>query len=566
MAGLGLTLPTFPTSAAAPPKPDTFDGPVGVHHAFGPVPSTDLNVGFSGGAAAVARVEYSPDESLTQTATAEPLPLPGEELVAYRAALRELTPGETYHVQAFLDGERSPIFEVSTAPADATSFTVTAWGDHGVEDPRNDYKRSSEQAAPNRELAASLDPDVHLGIGDISYADGYPYTWDRYFDAHESFFGNTVQMTVPGNHELESGQGFAQYDGRLNALMPTGGDRFDHRWYEFRYGNTQFVGLNTAFDACPLVNEEGNEYITRDADDTYCPGEFSTAIHARQYRFLERTLAVADADPRVTWIVCYHHSPVWTSGNHPPRRGIRESWGRLYDEYDVDLVLTGHNHSYERPLPIRNESPGAYGTTYVVNGTGGTSHYGFDTEEPPRWTVVRNNEHYGVTALDVTEHRLDVSYITLDGTVLDEFAVLKDEFGRPTQADAGVPLRVTDGSRSQGTDAFTGGQTARIELTVNANTPVSAVRDALPPGWRPIAGDHVASERHEGGGQHVFFEPAPDTFQALTYFAEAPSGPDATGRYEFGPTVARTPSSDWVRVPSTTETAVVAGPSTEVRR
>ena len=148
MAGLGLTLPTFPTSAAAPPKPDAFDGPVGVHHAFGPVPSTDLNVGFSGGAAAVARVEYSPDESLTQTATAEPLPLPGEELVTYRAALRELTPGETYHVQAFLDGERSPIFEVSTAPADATSFTVTAWGDHGVEDPRNDYKRGSERRRP----------------------------------------------------------------------------------------------------------------------------------------------------------------------------------------------------------------------------------------------------------------------------------------------------------------------------------------------------------------------------------------------------------------------------------
>jgi len=81
---------------------------------------------------------------------------------------------------------------------------VTAVGDHGVADPENPFQRPGTDD-PERvmETAASLDPDVQLIPGDISYANGAPSTWELYFETSESFYAETPLMTAPGNHEAE---------------------------------------------------------------------------------------------------------------------------------------------------------------------------------------------------------------------------------------------------------------------------------------------------------------------------------------------------------------------------
>ncbi len=39
--------------------------------------------------------------------------------------------------------------------------------------------------------------------------------------------------------------------------------------------------------------------------------------------------------------------------------GIRQQWLPLFDAYGVDLVLAGHEHHYERTVPVRGVLPGS---------------------------------------------------------------------------------------------------------------------------------------------------------------------------------------------------------------
>jgi len=70
-------------------------------------------------------------------------------------------------------------------------------------------------------------------------------------------------------------------------------------------------------------------------------------------------------------------------------------WQALYD-YKAEVVITGHDHVYERFAP-QNGSGGldqAQGVRAFVVGTGGSSHYAWQTVKPN--SEVRNNTTFGV--------------------------------------------------------------------------------------------------------------------------------------------------------------------------
>jgi hypothetical protein len=103
-----------------------------------------------------------------------------------------------------------------------------------------------------------------------------------------------------------------------------------------------------------------------------------------QTRWLERNLAAYRADSRIDFIVCsFHNCMHTTNDDHDSDGGIRMIWEPLFDRYEVDLVVNGHNHAYERNYPIRDsrvtkevQSGGTVnaqtdGTTYIVTGGGG---------------------------------------------------------------------------------------------------------------------------------------------------------------------------------------------------
>ena len=85
--------------------------------------------------------------------------------------------------------------------------------------------------------------------------------------------------------------------------------------------------------------------------------------------WLERTLAQGRRDRSVDMIVVFMHQ--WAMSTPVPGNGsdlgIRRAWLPLFDRYQLDLVLSGHEHDYERSYPVRGYDRGAHGAVVSPN-------------------------------------------------------------------------------------------------------------------------------------------------------------------------------------------------------
>ena len=105
-------------------------------------------------------------------------------------------------------------------------------------------------------------------------------------------------------------------------------------------------------------------------------------------------------------------------------------------KYAVDLFITGHEHQYERTFPVFNgtvTTAGSSGTftnpgapVYVVQGTSGAFVSG-DWETPqPAWSAYREGSSYGYGKMRISgAARLDYEWVTIEGKILDKFAIVK---------------------------------------------------------------------------------------------------------------------------------------------
>jgi len=113
--------------------------------------------------------------------------------------------------------------------------------------------------------------------------------------------------------------------------------------------------------------------------------------------------------------VAYWHHPRFTSGsNHPPDTSLGPIVQALYDG-NADLVLTGHNHNYERfaPMNASGQLDMVRGIRHFVVGTGGRSHYGFGTPQPN--SEVRNSTAYGVLKVTLHDASFDWRFVPIAG-------------------------------------------------------------------------------------------------------------------------------------------------------
>ena len=175
---------------------------------------------------------------------------------------------------------------------------------------------------------------------------------------------------MPCNHEVALGngeQGVASFLTRY-TLPPNGVDGFEGRWYAFRVGTVLFVCLSgddvAAADASALVAAAAPLLAAQPAGSPPPPG---APRHVRGYsggaqtRWLESTLAAARADSSIDWIVVQVHQCACSSApdGNGSDLGVRQEWLPLFDTYEVDLVLSGHDHGYERSFPVRGADPWA---------------------------------------------------------------------------------------------------------------------------------------------------------------------------------------------------------------
>jgi 3',5'-cyclic AMP phosphodiesterase CpdA len=315
------------------------------------------------------------------------------ECFVHHARITGLRPGTTYVYAAVAEGVLPEAGSFETAPAGRAPFTFTSFGDQGVPGSvwapeREGYTASlSRLAAPSAgDVVAGIEqvrPLFHLLNGDLSYANlsaDRVRTWNDFFTNNERSARRRPWMPAPGNHENELGNGALGYDSfRTRFAVPTNGSAdFEGLWYAFTVGSVRVVVL------------ANDDVALQDAGDSYVNGYSA----GRQKAWLERQLAAARGSREIDWIVvCMHQVLASSADANGSDLGIRQNWGPLFDRYEVDLVVCGHDHDYERSYAVRGTVPGSetltprpvsaeskvidtgQGTVHMVLGGGGNSSH-----------------------------------------------------------------------------------------------------------------------------------------------------------------------------------------------
>ena len=286
-------------------------------------------------------------------------------------ALAGLDPGSTYHYRVEGVGGPSPMGCFRTAPVDDDSrFSFAVVGDSG-----SGGKGQLAVAA----LLERLRPDLVLHTGDVVYPAGQERHYDRRFFAPYRNLIKTVPLfPVLGNHDVRKGNGAAFLE---NFHPPLGSPGSTKRYYSFDWGNTHFVALDSE-----LYNGD------RGSDPE------------RQKDFLEQDLAAS----RKRWKVAFLHRSPYGSSRHGGDGRVREDLEPLFVKHEVDLVFSGHDHVYERTVPIT-------GVTYVVSGGGGRRLYPAGNGELTASSV---SAHHAVL-VRVSGSRLLLETLEVGGKVVD---------------------------------------------------------------------------------------------------------------------------------------------------
>ena len=418
----------------------------------------------------------------------------GFDYYQHEATLAGLSPSTIYGYQAFLNGTAAaPSASFTTAPAAGSgTFSFVALGDTGTGSPEQ------KQIAG---LLGSEHFDFLLHTGDIAYGseDG---TGDGNYATYQSFLFDIYPwlsskpfVPVEGNHDSRpsNGNGAAYLD--LFDLPTNGASAAfpDHaeRYYSFDYGRAHFVALDTEF--------------------TF----LDPARQAEQLRWLEADLAATHQPWK---IVFFHRAPYSSGGEHGSSLDVRAAFGPLLERYGVDLVLNGHEHDYERTVPIRESTtPTDRAVPYIVTGGGGAPLYPAGTSS---WTAFSAsvNEYLKVT---VDACRLTTTAIGLDGTPLDSSAI--DHCTAPvvtlTSPAAGTtltaPATVTLTANASDPD----GTVAKVDFYANSTlvgtstaAPYSATLTAAPAGTytlTAVATDNVGATTTSTPVTLVIQAPAP---------------------------------------------------------
>lgn len=342
----------------------------GIHVTLGPNPARDMAITWST-PNAVERVvaEIGLDDSFGRKIEVDTRRVRGVATRYHHALADDLEPGRVYRYRLSHHGSRAVTGTFRTPPGQDRGFRFTAFGDQGV----------GEGAAESTSLVRKLDSDLHFHVGDLCYANPGggsgapgktdPGVWDSWFRILSPVTRSIPWMPAVGNHEMETGYGPEGYAGHFSRfVLPETGPKDARAAYWFRYGNVAFFALDANDVSYEIPANRGYSGGSQDA-------------------WLERTLKQARQDTAIDFIVCgYHHCSYCSNVVHGSDAGVRDHWGPLFDRYEVDLVINGHNHCYERTHPLRagtvveeiadgDTFDPSRGTTYITAGGGGQTAY-----------------------------------------------------------------------------------------------------------------------------------------------------------------------------------------------
>lgn len=297
------------------------------------------------------------------------------------------------------------LFRLTMAEASGSNFNFVTAGDWGCKNEAKDIFN----------MMKNMKPELYLTLGDYSYEP----TLDCWYDIVKSA-GSSLKVVV-GNHDTEG------------SLLKTLMNKFDlsKQYYSFDYQNAHFVGLSS---------------------------ELYSGEDKGQFAFANLDLAKANSNVNTDWIIVFFHRPFY-SGSGVDNTEMRDMYHPLFQKHNVDLVLTGHAHNYQRSYPLnynedKPERPlimdhdhfqyiNQTGTMFTIIGTGGESIQGVD-KKPYLASIY---EGFGCLNIQINGKSLNAEFYTEQGKTIDHFRIVKNQ-NNPESINTISSLQQIDYDRS----------------------------------------------------------------------------------------------------------------------
>ena len=276
-------------------------------------------------------------------------------LYVYTAALTGFEPGSAYEYRAGYEGSRTGWHKLPAAQPD--SFKALIFPDSQSSD-YSGWRKLAQTAYSKNEDAAFF-----INMGDL-VDNGYDFSqWRAWFNSVAPMIENIPFAPVMGNHETYN------MDWQIAPPTPyltlfnlpengTGANK--NLYYSFDYGDVHFVVLNTQTDEM---------------------ADFNPDLMQQQLSWLRSDLAGTQSK----WKIVLMHKDILRyaftdrPNNFDPASIQFTPWAQqlipVFEEYNVDAVLTAHLHTYRRRVPLKAFKPDNTGITYILTGVAGSVRY-----------------------------------------------------------------------------------------------------------------------------------------------------------------------------------------------
>jgi hypothetical protein len=239
-----------------------------------------------------------------------------------------------------------------------------------------------------------IELDFVLHTGDVVYkvednVDAAEAYQEKYYLPFSTLLHKMPILAVPGNHEYDTAAEVKQVPYYYLAFPQVPGwtpqsELNLRQYYSYEVGYVQFLFL----DSQVFWRGQGAE---------------------EQSRWLEERLS----DNRFSISIPVVHVPPFSSGLHPTDGiPLERTWVPLFEKYHVPLVLSGHDHNYQRLVVGR--------TTYVVSGGGSGVIYPM-SDPHPAGVSFSAKSHF--LLLTLHPNFLELDAVAMDGEILDEVVI-----------------------------------------------------------------------------------------------------------------------------------------------
>lgn len=352
----------------------------------------------------------------------------------HSVTFRHLVPNKLYAYRVGSEAGWSEWFHFKTAGQTAAPFSFAYFGD-AQNSLKSFWSRCVRQA-----YSAMPDMDFMMHAGDLVNRANRDAEWGEWFYAAGWITGTKAQMACPGNHEYvrseDDGNRVLDSHWRTTFTFPENGpDDLRESVYYFDYQGVRFISLNTqamlSYPAELIMQKEWLEQI------------LSTNPHR--------------------WTIVFQHHPVYSTAQGRDNPELEKHLQPLYEQYGVDLVLQGHDHTYGRGHNLAfgesRKDPLDKGPIYVVS-VSGPKMYNINFAD---WLtrIASNTQLYQLVHLDGSKLRYEA--YTATGQLYDAFELHKQADGHnqfldkapeevPERAD--IPARYEDQMSEEQIEAY----------------------------------------------------------------------------------------------------------------